>query len=77
MTAAGNPRTPSGRAARPADAREVRPRSGRRARIAGFTMLELLVVIVLIGVLAAISPPIFSVSLICSSIDHRIVSAYS
>lgn len=69
MTAAGNPRTPSGRAARPADAREVRPRSGRCARIAGFTMLELLVVIVLIGVLAAISPPIFSNGV--SAAEHR------
>ena len=43
-----------------------------RARAAGFTMLELLVVIVIIGVLAALSPPIFSSGV--TSAQHRAVA---
>ncbi len=42
---------------------------GHRAQSVGFTMLELLVVIVIIGVLAALSPPIFSSGV--TSAQHR------
>lgn len=69
MTVAGNPRAASGAAARPARSRAMLPRLARHPRAAGFTMLELLVVIVLIGVLAAISPPIFSNGV--SAAEHR------
>ena len=41
-------------------------------RTSGFTMLELLVVIVIIGVLAALSPPIFSSGV--TSAQHRAVA---
>ena len=43
--------------------------NAHRVRAAGFTMLELLVVIVIIGVLAALSPPIFSSGV--TSAQHR------
>lgn len=40
-----------------------------RARAAGFTMLELLVVIVLVGILASLSSPLFSSGV--SAAEHR------
>ena len=43
-----------------------------RCGAAGFTMLELLVVIVIVGVLAALSPPIFSSGV--TSAQHRAVA---
>lgn len=69
MTAAGNPRTVSGGAVPSAISQGVRPLRRYRHGVSGFTMLELLVVIVLIGVLAAISPPIFSNGV--SAAEHR------
>jgi len=69
MAAAGDPRGVRGRVVRLVTARPTRSQTARYARSAGFTMLELLVVIVLIGVLAAISPPIFSNGV--SAAEHR------
>ncbi len=69
MTVAGNPSAVSGGEALTALWCDNRRRQPRHLRMAGFTMLELLVVIVLIGVLAAISPPIFSNGV--SAAEHR------
>ena len=69
MTVAGNSPAVSGGEALTAVPRDNRRPRTHHLRVAGFTMLELLVVIVLIGVLAAISPPIFSNGV--SAAEHR------